>query len=152
MGYNVWSSHEWRSPLLIGFLLLKGCYGITIGQVHKSICIKKTYTTTHLLSTSSSFWMGRRLKRAQNSASSTFRFHDQNSEQKSYIQARILKCRIASSFTWKRLAGWWPPSSFKILAPTLCLKYLIKSKWLLKNNYLLWFKIRYLIQNIWIKN
>ena len=92
MGYNVWSSHEWRSPLLIGFLLLKGCYGITIGQVHKSICIKKTYTTTHLLSTSSSFWMGRRLKRAQNSASSTFRFHDQNSEQNwEFFNWRILK-------------------------------------------------------------
>ena len=70
---------------------------------------------------------------------------------KSYIQPRILKCRIASAFTWKRLAGWWSPSSFQILAPTLCLKYLIKSKWFLENNYLLWFKIRYLIQNIWIK-
>ena len=53
---------------------------------------KKTYTTTHLLSTSSSFWMGRRLKRAQNSASSTFRLHDQNSEQNwEFFKWRILK-------------------------------------------------------------
>ena len=140
---NFWSSHEWRSPLLIGFLLLKGCYGIINVKGRKSKCIRNTNTITHRLSTESSFLMGRSLKRAQNSASSTFEFDDQNSEQNlrpfqledpqiylryvlkfwKHIFNHVLKCLIASSFTWKRLTGFWSPPSSQILAPTFCWEY-----------------------------